>query len=151
MSSLCGVAMMSSPKFKNLRGDWKIKTVLVDDDTLFHADNAGYTARFYEKNMNVEDKSDTYHDYLTNCIKSTYANLTRVKLTINRRQYSHSLIMPCWDHIKHLEVNKGRYHFENDKLRLENSEMYLSYYRSPSTLIYKNQTYNYEITFRKLE
>jgi hypothetical protein len=151
MSSLIGIAMISSPERKDIKGVWRINTVLVDEDTLFRADSARYTARFYEKNIYVEDKSEAYNNYLTNCIKGTYSNLTRAKLTINRRKYSQSLIMPCWDHIKHPAVDKGKYSLEEDTLRLSDSEMNLRYVKDQNTLVYTNHEYNYEITYRKLD
>jgi hypothetical protein len=150
MSSLISIAMISSPKRKDLKGDWKINTVLIGEDTLFRADSAEFTARFYKKNINDKEKSEAFYIFLTNCIKSTYVNLKSVTLTIKRRNYNQSLIKPCLDNFKHLEVEKGEYSFENDTLRLADSEMNLLFAKDQNSLVYKNHENNYEITYKKL-
>ena len=138
---------------KAIKGDWKIHTVVIENDTLFLNDNAKVTSEFYRKKSEGWKKSKEDNKYLSSCMNGTYRELNSARLRFKSKEYSIPPIMPCWDFIKHPGMSSGSYTIEGNFVQLKNVDsavhMTLNYDTSTKLFTYSNAQFNYQITFSK--
>jgi hypothetical protein len=138
-----------------LNGDWKIEFLIVENDTLYQSENITTTVRFYNKKMSGWTKTEEDADYISKCLRSTYIDLKGVTLSINRKNYSRTPIIACWDNIQLPSVVKGSYKSNDDTLYLFDSnqklDMQLTYNNANDFVSYINSEYNYKIVFKRIE
>ena len=157
-SLLTIIVVLLSMSFKkadiDFKGDWKIDYLILENDTLYQSGNIHQTIRFYNGRMNDWSKTEDDADYIGKCIHSTFNNLKNVVLTINRNYYSRSIILPCWDHIKHPTIERGKYKIYGNSIELLDTNntisMKLEFSSSNERITYSNTEFNYQIVFKKL-
>lgn len=137
-----------------LNGEWKIETFIVESDTLYHEENQKFTIDFYNDHMLNKDAPNDNIGYVAKCMHSTFRELKRVRLELNRKDYNQSAIVTCWDHINFRSVNKGKYSLDGDSIHLLKADnsvlMDLIYHRSLNRLTYSNSKHDYQIIYARV-
>jgi hypothetical protein len=152
--SISGLTAFAKEKSK-LIGNWKIQTVAVEGDTLYHAELIQHTVNFYNKRMAGWKKSEDDAQYIWKCMHSSYFNLKDVILEITKKDFTLSTIIPCWDHMRMDGVSNGNYQLTGDSITLLKTEilvlMKLKYEVELDQLFYSNDEYDYQIIYARDE
>lgn len=104
--------------------------------------------------MSGKDRSEKDSDYIVMCMLSTYNTLKQVQLQFNRKNYSQSSIIPCWDHIAFDGIDDGIYKVNDDEISLFNSNntllMKVEYSKETDSIQYTNIEHNYQIIYSRV-
>lgn len=105
--------------------------------------------------MSGSDRSAEDLAYKESCMRAAFNNLQAVRLQLNRKKYSLSVISPCWEHISILNAEKQVYKMQSNSLTLLNEKeegaLVLIYNSVTDQFVYSNEAFDYQLIFsRKL-